>query len=200
MNYLGGAVKSYFAPAVSVALSLVPIHDSYREGMLVRQLTKAMPFYKDHNLAVVTPSQDVANEAIIAFSPREMLQDFKEGGLPISAIATIMGVERKTIYAWLDGSTIKLANEDKLSSLYGLLNEQKTASYRNLYRYMGREVDGNTLMGLLSADNFDQKLARDMLTKLWPMAERIEKSLASNETKAGSKNPATEELTEAYIS
>lgn len=186
--------------ATAMLLSHAPIKDSYREAVLARQLTKGKAWDGCHKPSNIAITSDVANDAAVTLAPKDMLQDFKNGGLPISAIATIMGVERKTIYAWLDGSPLKLANEDRVSSVYQVLNEGKTASYRNLYRYMSKKVDGHTLLDVLSDDSFDEQLAKSILTKLWPMAERIEKSLASDDKKAGDNNPLTEEMEEAYIS
>ena len=37
---------------------------------------------------------------------QEMIADLRQGGIPVSAIAEAMGVERKTIYAWLTGANL----------------------------------------------------------------------------------------------
>lgn len=192
-------------PLLSLAVvSHSPINDSYRESLLIRQLDLGKAWYAEDKpklTASKSVPKMVADEVGMAtYTPQEMLLDFRDNGIPISAIATMIGVERKTIYSWIDGSPLKLANEDRIVTIHQLLNHNRRASYKSLYRYMNKQVDGITLAEVLNSTPLDGARAREILSKLWPMAERIENSLALNNKKSGTANPVLDELTEAYVS
>ena len=63
-------------------------------------------------------------------SNQEMVAALRDQGLPITAIAEMMGVERKTIYAWLDGSAVRDENAARLSTLYQLLSRETDGDFR----------------------------------------------------------------------
>lgn len=86
-------------------------------------------------------------------------------------------------------ANLKQENEARINEIHSLLSYKKVASYRNLYRYMNRKVEGETLASALSADVLDHDLVMRLLERLWPLAEKTEKSLASNGSGADKINP-----------
>lgn len=205
MNDRSALIITPLLPLLSLAVvSYSPINDSYKESLLIRQLGFGKALYSEDRPKLIAskfePNTVTDELGGIEYTPQEMLLDFRDNGIPISAIAAMIGVERKTVYSWIDGSPLKLANEERIVTIHKLLNHNRSASYKSLYRYMNKQVEGVTLAEVLNSTPLDNRLAREILSKLWPIAERMEKSLAASETRAGSRNPAIEELTEAYIS
>lgn len=184
----------------SAALSVVPMHgtsidDSYRQSLMFRQLNRdCIQECANQNLLKSDAQDD--DEVASELSAHEILVEFKNDGFPIATIASMAGVERKTIYAWLDGAILKQENEARLYQLHSLLNQNKLASYRNLYRYMNRQVEGMTLASALSSDTLDHELIVKLLDRLWLLAEKTERSLASNDTPSNAGNPVIDESLE----
>lgn len=90
-------------PVLSMAvISHAPINDSYRESLLMRQLSRDCR--RECSNQNITGQQLKSQESIVAeSSAHEILVELKNDGFPIATIASMAGVERKTIYAWLDG-------------------------------------------------------------------------------------------------
>lgn len=103
----------------------------------------------------------------------EMTHGLKEAGMPISGLADMMGVERKTIYAWLDGTDARSANLGRLETLYGLLSREEPGLLKFLHRQWDRVLDdGVTLHSLLTAEPIDVIQVRAALDALRPGAVR----------------------------
>lgn len=106
-------------------------------------------------------------------STMQIVKWMREEGIPISAIADIMNVERKSIYAWINGSAIHEHNKERLEQVYSLLNENKMASLRNLYRFWYRKVLHEKSLSILFHETFlDKPSIRIALKKLWPLAQK----------------------------
>lgn len=106
-------------------------------------------------------------------SANEAVRWMRDDGLPVAVIADIANVERKTVYAWLNGGQVRLHNEQRLIRIHALLSEGKQADLRNLYRFWNRDLDtGATLGSLLSSVDLDLTAIRAALQVLWPLARR----------------------------
>jgi hypothetical protein len=129
----------------------------------------------------------------------EMVAALRDGGLPISAIAEMARVERKTVYSWLDGAEVREENTFRVSELHRMLNHDKLADFRSLYRLWARPLEGDaTLRSLLSAESLDETTIRQALNRLWPIARKHAgntRHLASSGTM--SDNPLLSEIPDA---
>ena len=184
----------------SVALiSTAPAVDSYRQSLLRYQLQKKTSVASPQ-LSINDNETSEASVKTNIMSSYDMLSEFKEDGFPISAIASMIGVERKTVYAWLNGTAMKPSNEERVDEIYKLLTQNKVASFKNLYRYLNRNINGQTLNEALTHAPINHGEVRDILTELWPLSEKIERSLSSNSQTLDKENPVIRELTELSIS
>lgn len=104
---------------------------------------------------------------------REMVAGMRDDGLPVSAIAEMARVERKSVYSWIDGGDVRDDNQFRVSELYRILHRDRQADFRSLYRLWARPLDGGaTLRSLLSADVLDEAAIRQALDLLWPIARK----------------------------
>src|SRR5271165_6427104 len=55
---------------------------------------------------------------ISSHTAQEIVLWFRNEGLPLAAIADIARVERKSVYAWIDGGPIRQPNQERLENLY----------------------------------------------------------------------------------
>ena len=140
-------------------------------------------------------------EAAEAYNAKEIVTWLREEGLPVAAIADISKVERKSVYAWLNGGHTKEHNLERLINIRNLLSEGKQADLRSLYRLWNRQVANNQpLKVLLSQEKLDIAAIKETLTALWPVAKKymeIDK-LRPASTDIGN-NPILAEMREAYI-
>lgn len=124
-----------------------------------------------------------------SLTANEMISKLKEEGLPVAAIAEITGVERKTIYAWLAGGAIRPHNHDRIESIFRLLQEEKQADLRSLYRFWNRKFnDGSSLSMALQHDVLDKESIRAKLAELWPLAKKQQVANRGQTTSSGLKN------------
>lgn len=134
-------------------------------------------------------------------TPYEMIKWMHDDGLPISIVAEILRVERKSVYSWLKGGSMKQSNQKRLETLYSLLFYKKESSLQGLYRFWNRSLkECKTLGQLLVNVDLDPKAISDALEELWPIAKKYE-IIANNkfnimETK---NNPFLAEIPEVTI-
>ncbi len=131
-------------------------------------------------------------------SAQEMIASLRKGGLPISAIAEAMRVERKSIYSWLNGGDMRSANTQRAAQLHRLFTGAVAGvDARTLYRFWNTPVDGQkTLRDLIVADNINEVEAASALSKLRPAAlcaMETERKM----TRQGTGNPVIDDLPEA---
>ena len=161
----------------------------------------------------IEQSQTPRIEAIASFAPRaktgqlratspvsaqEMIAGLRKGGLPISAIAEAMRVERKSIYSWLNGGDMRSANTQRAAQFHRLfIGAVAGVDARNLYRFWNTPVDGQkTLRDLIVAENLNEAATAAALNKLRPAALRAmetERKMA----RQGKDNPEIDDLLEA---
>lgn len=121
-----------------------------------------------------------AIEPLVAAAPAsrvlsagEMIKRLKVGGLPISAIADALAVERKTIYSWAEGGFPNPANADRLQQIFDLLGSEPDGHLRYLHRMWERTLpSGGTLRALLLAPQLDVARAKAAVDALRPAVER----------------------------
>jgi hypothetical protein len=107
-----------------------------------------------------------------------------------------MGVERKTIYAWLTGGTVRPANIQRAAQVHALLTGVSGVDLRGLYRFWNANLIGNkTLRDLMIADNIDGSAVRSALDNLRPTALR---AMASERkmSRQGPTNAVLDEIPE----
>lgn len=141
-----------------------------------------------------------STESLRIVSPataQEMVADLRKGGIPVSAIAEAMGVERKTIYAWLSGGPVRPANIQRAAQVHALLTRVSGVDVRGVYRFWNTNLVGNkTLRNLITADNIDELAVRSALDSLRPTALR---AMASERkmSRQGPTNAVLDEIPEA---
>jgi len=116
--------------------------------------------------------------ALPSLSAQAIVSCLRDEGLPISAIAELAKVERKSVYSWLNGGAIRQENQSRLEILYDVLFKDKRASLLYLYRYWDKDVgNGITLRILFSEKKINSNALRQVLSKLWPLAEKYQMEL-----------------------
>jgi lambda repressor-like predicted transcriptional regulator len=127
----------------------------------------------------------------------EIVTWLRDEGLPIAAIAEIARVERKSVYAWINGGPIRPQNQDRLEKIYNLLSESKQTELIHLYRFWNRQLtSGVSLATLLKEELLNQHAIKNALSELWPMAVRVKKMTPTDRQNQGKKNPFLEEIGE----
>lgn len=169
MHYLQGSLTAPFAGTIIGLGSIFGASYSgatefmLRAPMLIKQRTAYMR---------------IANEEGQSFSPlssQEIVAWLRKEGIPIAVIAEVAGVERKSVYAWLNGGAVKAQNQERLAKIYSLLNENKLTNLRHLYRFWSRGVKGEqSLASMLQEKVLDESSIRTALSQLWPLAKKEE--------------------------
>ncbi len=134
----------------------------------------------------------------------EIVRVMRENGFPISAIAEMARVERKTIYSWLDQTAVvRPQNDERIRSLFSLLKESTGGHYRQLYRVWNQKgADGRSLREDLAAEVLDPDAVRRRIEALGPTMERYAKFEAKREAKPPRHggNPVLDDLPGAAVS
>jgi hypothetical protein len=137
------------------------------------------------------------NELISPVTAQEMIANLRKGGMPVSAIAAAVSVERKTIYAWLSGGEVRNANLQRVAQIHALLTSVSGVDARNLYRFWNTKVNGQkTLRDLMTNDNIDELAVRSALDNLRPAALRAMVS-ERKMSRQGPTNAVLDEIPEA---
>jgi hypothetical protein len=143
--------------------------------------------------------KDEQSRALSPATTREKITSLRNGGMPVSAIAEAMGVERKTIYAWLGGGDVQKRNLQRADQVHALLTGVSGVDARGVYRFWNTKMDGNkTLRDLMTADNIDESAVRSVLDNLRPAALR---AMASERkmSRQGPTNAVLDEIPEAGV-
>lgn len=91
-----------------------------------------------------------------------MLRTMRAGGMPVDAVARILKVQRKDIYACIDKGRIPTSARSRLLTIFGIVNEELAGEFRSMYRAWRRTMtsDGRSLVDLLTADVLDERAIR----------------------------------------
>jgi hypothetical protein len=98
----------------------------------------------------------------------DMVTELKKGGFPVASIAQFAGVERKTVYSWLDGSaTPHPDREERVAAVYPVLKERFDGDFVLMYRVLrAKDRDGNSLESLFKAAKIDVEAVKRQLAVL----------------------------------
>jgi hypothetical protein len=131
----------------------------------------------------------------------EVLTWLQHDGLPIAAIADIVRVERKSVYAWMNGGPIRPQNQNRLEKLHNLLSNNALTELSDLYRFWNRKlVNGTSLALLLKEENLDAPAIKKALDELWPLALKAKKvAVANTQSNRKRANPFLENMNEVII-
>ncbi|RUM16844.1 hypothetical protein EFD56_21235 [Rhizobium phaseoli] len=90
-------------------------------------------------------------------SLKDMVADLNENGFPVSLIAELANVERKTVYNWINETvTPQQETEDRVAAVYPLLRnafDQDYAIMRRVWRTKSRE--GESLQSICAEGKID---------------------------------------------
>ena len=119
------------------------------------------------------PSRPLPLPTPTVVTVEQMTKELKEAGIPVSAIADMAGVERKTIYNWIDGAGESRPQKTaRLQAIHGLLFPAGFRDLRDIYRLWSTPVGGVTLKMLLSSGELDETTIGNVLRELTPEARR----------------------------
>lgn len=103
---------------------------------------------------------------------QEMVRSLRDAGLPMAAIAEMARVERKTVYAWLDGGEARAERESRLAEIHALLIGSRLDLHA-LWRVSGRPLtSGMNLKQALGSEVLDEQVIREAFAELQPAVER----------------------------
>ena len=133
-----------------------------------------------------------------ALTVQQLITELRDGGMPVSAIAEANNVERRTIYAWMEGKDVRGANSQRAVFVHSLMTGVAGVDVRGVYRFWNTPIGGQVLRDLLSQPIIDQALVKSTLEALGPAALK----LASSTVKMASKNagnPVLDDVPQAGI-
>jgi hypothetical protein len=120
------------------------------------------------NLRTVTGLGIAAREQRPLKTAGQMVGELRDGGFPVSAIAEMCCVERKSIYNWLDGGSVRQEHLDRLTEIYDALMSADV-NLRSLYRVWNqRDAAGRTLKAILTDPVVDTAAILDRIDELQP--------------------------------
>ena len=142
-------------------------------------------------IASFAPVTLPAKPVQVVLTQQEMVQTLRDGGLPVSAIAEIASVERKTVYSWLEGTQAKTDRAQRLEELFSVLTDADVP-LDGLWRVWGRTLgSGATLRALLAARELDRVAIAAACAELKPVVERqVARAAMRKPVDAESRNPA----------
>lgn len=177
--------KSYIAVAFGMGFAgISAVHAN--ESFLAQSYGWLSPITSYSKGSVLPPKSTRASPSLTA---KEMVVQLKDEGLPVAAIAEITGVERKTVYAWLSGGAVRPHNHDRIESVFKLLQSDRQADLRSLYRFWNRKFeDGSSLSTAFQEALLDKDDIRSKLAELWPLAKKQQLSASNFSIGDGLKN------------
>lgn len=108
-------------------------------------------------------------------SPHEIVEWFREEGLPVSAISDMIKVQRRSVYSWLKNGSMKSNYQERLILIYELLSENKQAALKYLYHFWNCKIqNGKSLKFFLNQSNLDIQSIKKIISMLWPMAKKYQ--------------------------
>ena len=100
--------------------------------------------------------------------PKEQIAYLKNIiGFKVSEIASILLVERQTVYNWLNSSDLRNDNQDRIDDIYRICAEwEKQVKIENLDFYLRRKIyQEKSLLDLLTMTNLDLNAIKQALGK-----------------------------------
>ena len=160
--------------------------------------TDATSFALAQRLASASNFAPSVAKARPALTVQQMAVALRDGGMPISAIAEAVGVERKTIYSWLNGAAeVRGPNAQRMAQVHALMTAHPDAEVRQISRFWNSPVAGQrTLRDLMTATVLDEADVRRAIDGIRPAARRAAESERRMVSRGGG-NPIMEEVPEA---
>lgn len=90
--------------------------------------------------------------------------------LSVVQLAQIFGVSRQAIYDWREGKPVKTENRQRIAAIRALAHQWMQTYPKPIGRVVAEEIDGTSLLALLSADQVDESAITPLLQKI---AERL---------------------------
>lgn len=162
-----GSTRPSSSPAV-----VLKVYEGIPQGGAVERIVHFLP--RQNQVVAATPLSTV-----------DMARGLKDAGLPVSAIAEIVGVERKSVYAWIDGKEARAGNLSRLEQLHSLFRNEPEGSLKWFHRYWERPLDETTLRELLTALELDEGRIRAAIAVLRPAVTRALENERKREPEAG---------------
>jgi len=105
---------------------------------------------------------------------QDITAEMRSAGFPVSAIAEIARVERKTVYSWLEGgNTPHRRHVERMSAIHSAMTEAAGGTTKGVFRSWGiKGPDGYSLRDILTAGEVDYS---DLRRKLREMSATIRK-------------------------
>ncbi|MCE6077451.1 hypothetical protein FS799_21630 [Agrobacterium vitis] len=101
------------------------------------------------------------------------VHEMQRNGLPISVMAGIMRVERKTVYAWMKEAQPRREAVDRLAVVHPILKEAFGTNLKTVHRlWKTKDRSGVTLEGLLTAHDIDGAAVGGYLATFAPAIRR----------------------------
>ena len=129
----------------------------------------------------------------VAKSTRDLVVALRSRGMPISGIAEMVGVQRKTIYSWINENVVADSrNHDRLQAISNLLDKEPPGSLQFLTRHWERLLPGGgTLKDALAAERLDVERTLTALEWLRPAVLRSIKQSGHHDVSGDTTCPAS---------
>jgi hypothetical protein len=135
----------------------------------------------------------------VVLTVQDMVRSLRDNGLPISAIAEIAKVERKTVYSWLDGTDVRETNAVRVETLFRSL-DAAAIDYRSLYRVWNRRLShGSSIKDFLCAECLSERAISDAMNELSPAIKRHSERDGVRRSSPTASNPAIDEMPVAVV-
>ena len=167
------------------------------------------PTYAKTALAPYAETRDVTNPwslgevydtAAVQLEFGDMVASLRDNGLPVSVIADLMQVERKSVYAWISGTQPRQDARERLSEAYPVLNDAFGGQFKTMHRvWRLKDPEGVTLEKLCTADQIDPVALRKFLSSFEPTIRRYAKLEADSKPVVGGRNPLLDDFPVADI-
>lgn len=138
---------------------------------------------RTHVVAVAEP------EAVIepTFTLRDMVSDMSENGFPVSLIAELANVERKTVYNWINEIvTPQRETEERVAAVYPTLKSAFGGNFANMRRvWRTTSRAGESLQSICKQENIDIAALEKHLASIKSSIERNALQDARRKSEAG---------------
>lgn len=130
----------------------------------------------------------------------EMVANLRDNGLPVSVIADLMQVERKSVYAWISGTHPRQDARERLSDAYPILDEAFGGQFKAMHRvWRLKDTEGTTLERLCTADQIDTVALKKFLASFAPTIKRYAKLDGDSKPVVSGRNPLLDDFPVADV-
>ncbi|WP_137157449.1 hypothetical protein [Rhizobium sp. FKL33] len=110
-------------------------------------------------------------EPMVDFKPT--IEAMKSRGLPVTVIASLMRVERKTVYSWLSDAQPRREAQERLALVYPVLDAAFGGNFKTIHRLWGtKDRLGVTLEALLTTEDVNVAALQRHLETFAPAIRR----------------------------